>query len=147
MHPISIVGWMVSSRTDRHDPWPTCDVPNIRVLIHGTPRMLTEILEEAITSQADMEVIAGPEVVDRPPVEHPVSPDVVIVGGHDSQPAADAHALLTRWPRACVLMITARGHQVLMYQLMPRKTELGEMSAGELVQAIRSAVRAEDRHM
>jgi len=138
---------MVSSHNDCHDPWPTCDVPNIRVLIHETPRILTEILEDAITSQADMEVIAGPVVVDRPSVEHPVPPDVVIVGGHDSHPAADARALLARWPRACVLMMTARGHRVLMYQLLPRRTELGEMSPEELIQAIRSAVRAEDRHM
>lgn len=109
--------------------------------------MLTEILEEAITSQADMEVIARPPFGDRPPVEHPVPPDVVIVGGNDPQPAAGARALLTRWPRACVLMITARGHRVLMYQLLPRRTELGEMSPGELIQAIRSAVRAEDSQM
>src|SRR4029453_3179661 len=117
MHPICIDGCMVLPHEDRHDPWPTCDVPNIRVLIHETPKMLTQILEEAITSQADMEVIADPVVVDRRREEHPAPPEVGIVGGHDVQPAAAAHALLTRWPRACVLMMTARGHHVLMYQL------------------------------
>jgi DNA-binding NarL/FixJ family response regulator len=118
------------------------DVSNIRVLIQDTPTILREILEDAITSQSDMEVMEG--LVDRPPVEYPVPPDVVIVGGNDSQPAAGARALLTRWPRACVLVITARGHRVLMYQLRPRSTDLGEMSPNELIQAIRSAVSAED---
>jgi hypothetical protein len=106
--------------------------------------MLREILEEGITSQSDMEVITGPVLVDRPPEEHPVPPDVVLVGGNDSEPAAGALALLTRWPRTCVLMITARGHQVLMYQLVPRSTELGEMSPGELIHAIRYAVHPAD---
>ena len=39
---------------------------NIRVLIHETPKMLREILAEAIASQSDMEVIAGPLTVERP---------------------------------------------------------------------------------
>jgi DNA-binding NarL/FixJ family response regulator len=124
-----------------------CDVPNIRVLIHEIPKMVTEILEEAITSQADMEVITGPPFGDRLPLVHSGPPDVVIVGGNDPQPAAPARALLTRWPSACVLVITARGHQVVMYQLLPRRTELGEMSPDELIRAIRSAVRAEDSHI
>ena len=55
-------------------------------------------------------------------------PDVVIVGGNDSRTAAGARALLTRWPRTSVLMISARGHQVLLHQLLPRSTELGELS-------------------
>jgi hypothetical protein len=117
-------------------------VTSIRVLIHGTPKLLTEILEDAIASQPDMEVVAGPPVVDRPLQEHPVPPDVVIVGGNDSHTAA-ARALLTRWPRTSVLAIAARGQQVLMYQLLPRSTELGELSPSELIQAIRSAVRPE----
>jgi len=108
--------------------------------------MLTEILEDAIKSQSDMHVIPGPALLERPHKQHLAPPDAVIVGGDDSEPDADARALLARWPRTCVLMITAHGHQIFMYQLLPHCTELGELSPGELIQAIRSAVRAEDSH-
>jgi DNA-binding NarL/FixJ family response regulator len=118
---------------------------NIRVLIRDAPTMLRDILEQAISREHDMEVIPEPVVPLQAPVERPSSPDVVVVGVGDAEPAERARGLLVRWPGSHVLMITARGHRVLRYELLPRGVDLGEMSPNQLVQAIRSAVRSEDK--
>ena len=118
---------------------------NIRVLIRDAPTMLRDILEQAISSEHDMEVIPEPVVPLQAPVERRSSPDVVVVGVGDTEPAERARGLLDRWPGSHVLAITARGHRVLRYELLPRGVDLGEMSPNQLVQAIRSAVRREDK--
>ena len=103
--------------------------------------MLRDILEQAISSEPDMEVI--PEPVVFPPTDEQLrSPDVVVVMS-DSEPAEGARALLTRWPHSHVLFITARGQRVLRYELLPRDVDLGEMSPAQLAEAIRAAVRPE----
>jgi DNA-binding NarL/FixJ family response regulator len=116
---------------------------NIRVLIRDAPTMLRDILEQVISNEHDMEVIPEPVVPMQGLLERPPSPDVVVVGAGDSEPAARARGLLVRWPGSHVLMITARGHRVLRYELLPRGIDLGEMSPDQLVQAIRSAARPE----
>ena len=118
-------------------------MPNIRVLIRNAPKMLRDILEQAIVSQPDMEVI--PEPVTRPlPVED-VSPDVVVVDVNEADSGEGARALLSRWPDSHVLTIVARGHMVRKYELAPRRVDLGEMSPDQLIHAIRSAALAEGR--
>ena len=108
--------------------------------------MLRDILEQAISSEPDMEVISEPVMRPQAPAERPAHPpDVVVVGMSDSEPAERARGLLVRWPDSHVLMITARGHRVFRYELLPRGVDLGEMSPDQLVQAIRSAVRGEDK--
>ncbi len=104
--------------------------------------MLREILEQAIAGEPDMEVI--PEPVVAPPTEDQLrSPDVVVVGISGIEPAEGARALLARWPRSHVLIITARGHRVLRYELLPRSVDLGEMSPAQLAREIRAAARPE----
>ena len=117
---------------------------SIRVLIRDAPTMLRDILEQVISNERDMEVIPEPVVPMQALVERPPSPDVVVVGRGDSEPAERARGLLARWPDSHVLMITARGDRVLRYELLPRGVDLGEMSPGQIVQAIRSAARSED---
>jgi DNA-binding NarL/FixJ family response regulator len=116
---------------------------NIRVLIHIAPTMLRDILVQAISNQPDMEVIPEPVVSTQAPAAQELSPHVVVVGVSDIDPGEDARALLVRWPGSHVLIITARGHKVLRYELLPRGVDLGEMSPDQLVQAIRFAVRPE----
>jgi DNA-binding NarL/FixJ family response regulator len=116
---------------------------NIRVLIRDAPTMLRDILEQAISNEPGMEVIPEPVVPRQAPVDRPPSPDVVVVGVADSEPVERARGLLVRWPGSQVLLITARGHRVLRYELWPRGVDLGEMSPNQLVQAIRSAARQE----
>jgi DNA-binding NarL/FixJ family response regulator len=115
---------------------------NIRVLIREAPTMLRDILAQAIAREPDMEVI--PEPVAVPPRDEQLgSPDVIVVGTSDAAPAEGARALLARWPHSRVLVITARGHRVLRYELLPRGVDLGELSPAQLAEAIRAAARPE----
>jgi DNA-binding NarL/FixJ family response regulator len=116
-------------------------MPKIRVLIRDTPTMLRDILEQAISNQPDMEVIAEPAA--PAPVERRASPDVIVVDVSYSDPGEGARALLFRWPTSHALMIAAHGQRVVRYELEPRGVDLGEMSPDQLVQAIRSAARPE----
>jgi DNA-binding NarL/FixJ family response regulator len=118
-------------------------MPSIRVLIRDAPNILRDILEQAVSSEGDMELIPEPTAPFQPAVDQSLAPDVVIVG--TNEPAADrgARALLTRWPRSRILMITEQGHRIVWHELQPRSVELGEMSPTQLVQVIRSAMRSE----
>ena len=111
----------------------------IRVLIRDGPTMLRDILERAIASAPDMEVVLEPAPAEEPPA--PPRPDVVVVGAPDSEPAEGAAALLDRWPGSQVLMITAHGRKAVMYRMVPQETDMGEISPDQLVEAIRSSVR------
>ena len=114
----------------------------IRVLIRDGPTMLRDILERAIAGAPDMEAVAESPVPTQEPVgQQPAQPDVVIVGVRDSEPTADASALLSRWPGSQVFMLTAHGRKAVMYQLVPHETDMGEMSPDQLVDAIRACVR------
>jgi DNA-binding NarL/FixJ family response regulator len=143
LHPICIVGRMVPAFRPFHNPRTGGSMPKIRVLIHDTPTMLRNILEQAISNQPDMEVILEPVSPEPPPDEQRVSPDVVVVDVSDSDPREGARALLHRWPSSHAVMIAANGHRILLYELQPRGVDLGEMSPDQLVQAIRSAARPE----
>ena len=117
-------------------------MPKIRVLIHDVPAMLRDILEQAISTQSDMEVVFEPAPPEHAPADQQRWPDVVVdASGVD--PGAGARALLFRWPSTHALMIAAHGRKVLQYELQPRGVDLGEMSPNQLVQAIRSAARPE----
>lgn len=113
----------------------------IRVLIRGAPNMLRDILDQLISNEPDMEVISESPLPAPAPAAQALPPDVVVVGVADSEPGESARVLLDRWPRSHALMITARGHRVLMYELLPQRVDLGEISPVQLVETIRSAVR------
>jgi DNA-binding NarL/FixJ family response regulator len=142
MHPIRIVGWMVYDKAPPHNPSAGGSMSKIRVLIRDAPTMLRDILEQAISSQPDMEVMLEP-VAPEHVRQGSLAPDVAVVDVSGSDPAEGARALLLQWPGSQALMITAHGHQVLKYDLHPRRVDLGEMSPDQLVQAIRSAARPE----
>jgi DNA-binding NarL/FixJ family response regulator len=116
---------------------------NILVLIRDAPTKLREILERAITNEPDMALIPEPAVPTQAPDCRSLSPDVVIVGASDSEPAERARALLEQWPGSHAFMITAGGHRVFRYKLLPQGVDLGEMSPSQVVEAIRSAIRTD----
>jgi DNA-binding NarL/FixJ family response regulator len=125
---------------DRHNPCPDGGLMfNITVLILDAPQMLREILEQAISKEPDMRLM--PEsAASAVPSGETGAPDVVVVGGTAVEPGERARALLARWPRTRVLMITGGGHKVLQYELLPHGIDFGEMSPRQLVEAIRTAV-------
>jgi DNA-binding NarL/FixJ family response regulator len=120
---------------------PECGVnPKIRVLLREMPRLMQDILERTISTQTDMEIVK--EDFERSAVStDAVAPDVVILSATRTEDMHNASVTLLQWPRVQVLTITADGHQSALYQLVPQKTTLGEMSPVELVDAIRLRLR------
>jgi hypothetical protein len=56
-------------------------MPHIRVVIRDVPTMLREILEQVISDEPDMQLIAESSLPAPAQPELHVSPDVVVVGG------------------------------------------------------------------
>src|SRR5262245_44486013 len=123
-----------------HDNAARCRMARIKVVIHEVPRLLRDILRQAIAGAADMELLANRAAT------HNVWSDedsqlVIITGATEREADRGAHDLLARFPRSHVLTIIASGDRVVMHELQPRSTELGALSPTELVGAIRAAVR------
>jgi DNA-binding NarL/FixJ family response regulator len=114
---------------------------HIRVLIRDAPTMLRDILEQAIVGEPDMEVVAESS---RPPGASgaQVTPDVVVIDISDGDAVATGRAVLAEWPRSRVVTIRGRGQHVSMFELVLQGRDLGELSPGQLVEAIRAAVQA-----
>lgn len=114
--------------------------PIIRVLLMDMPPLLRQILEHAISQHGDLQLI--PEAGDTPGVatHRGTPPDAVIVCARASRAPHQASALLERWPRAQIVVVTAAGRDAALYELRPHRTELGQLSPAEAVQAIRDAV-------
>lgn len=112
---------------------------NIRVLLRDAPKMLRDILEQAMSNQPDMELMPEPDAVRSSAKKEP-SPDIVIVDVGDADPFERARPLLLRWPDSQVLTIAVRGHRVLKYELLTRAVDLGELSPEQLAAVIRSIV-------
>jgi DNA-binding NarL/FixJ family response regulator len=113
----------------------------VRVLLVDVPTLLRQILEEAITRHPDLELVPqAAAATGTSPNERPTL-DAVIVGADAAQAPDQASALLDRWPRAQVVMLTAAGRDAALYELRPHRTQLGKLSPVEALQAIRDAVR------
>lgn len=104
-------------------------VGGMRVLVIDMPEILRGIIEDAIASEPDLQLLGAKPRVD---------PEVVIVGTPKSGDSDAAEAALARWPRSRVLMVATSGRHTVMYTLRPFRTELGELSPADLVAAIRS---------
>jgi DNA-binding NarL/FixJ family response regulator len=109
-----------------------------RILLAELPRMRRDIIADVLAMQSDMEVVgevaALGELVEA--VERGGA-DVLVIGRDD---AALAAGLLERRPRLKVLAVAEEGRACSIYELRPRRVELGELSPQLLVDAIRAAV-------
>jgi DNA-binding NarL/FixJ family response regulator len=114
------------------------------VLLAEMPRMLQNIVTDLVTSQPDM-VVAGPpadyaalaDVVAR------TQADAVVVARRDRAAPEEFRRLLFAQPRVKLITIAADGRRATLHELRPVTVALGEVSADELVDAIRAAVRGD----
>jgi len=114
--------------------------PNIRILLRDMPGLVRDVLEHAISGQSDIEIIREDQAVLTMPMNQSI-PDVVIVGTTHTEDMQNAPSELLQWPQSLVLIITLDGHRAALYELVPHKTEFGEMSPLELVDAIRTRLK------
>ena len=107
------------------------------------PRILGDILKEALLSQADMEVVADVPYSMRLPSEiTDTHTDVMIVGRELAQ---DDLALLRGCSEIAVLSLSNDGRSVSQYEVRADRTQLNpvdvEVSPQLIVDAIRAAAR------
>jgi DNA-binding NarL/FixJ family response regulator len=111
-----------------------------RILLADLPRLLREIVTEALEAQSDMEVvgsIAGPESLART-IEQSQA-DAIVIGHDDPEVAA---GLLGRHPPLAVIALAGDAKESQYYELRPHRVGLGEISPSELVETIRQATRS-----
>jgi hypothetical protein len=113
--------------------------------------MMRQIVRRIVAQTPDLE-IAGElqdvvDMIERSPQASDRShdqPEVVILGlDRDATESASrvpdaARIVLERLPRAKVFGLSSDGRRGFLYELSPRMVSLGELSANELVNAIRS---------
>jgi hypothetical protein len=112
-------------------------VERTRILLVDLPRMLLEILAEALEKQPDMAAVVSAHLrVEQPDLSEI---DVVITGHDDPQLAS---LLLERYPRLRLFSLVRDGKDSLLYELRPQRVPLGELSTSDLIEAIRDGRQA-----
>jgi DNA-binding NarL/FixJ family response regulator len=111
----------------------------VRVLLLEIPRLLREILAQAIDADGGCELLT--ESGSAWPIDGKTRPDIVILGLIAEGDAALVPALFACWPRAQVVTVMQAGNAAAVYELRPTHRLLGEMSPTEIVQTLRDAVR------
>ncbi len=106
----------------------------VTIVTFGLPRILQEILIETFDTQKQVEwvghFVSFSEFEDSNVL---AEPHVVIVDELQEQGSA---AMLYRYPHARVLCIKQLGKRCTLWQLVPRKQELGEISSDKLTSVI-----------
>jgi hypothetical protein len=101
----------------------------IRVRTLELPRLVRELIELAVRSQSDMEVVEA----DSPP------PDVVICGVPSAERPSAARSALAESARVRVLELDPAAGRASLYELHEYEHEIGEVSPDEIVDTIRAA--------
>ena len=117
-------------------------MPQTRIAFVDMPRMLREIVKDAITRQTDMTCLGEfPAVTRLVDAVEATGAEFVIT---DATTAAHEQIplLLKLKPRVRVLGITDNGRQTYLYELRPQRVCLGEVSPQTLVEAIRGPRQA-----
>ena len=108
-----------------------------RILLIALPRMLEEIVSDALRSERGMEIAGTARNVDGlSTMVARARPDIVVLGGDDPTLAAE---LLELSPRLKVLAVADEGQDSWLYGLRPERTRLGGLSPTRLAWAVQHA--------
>jgi hypothetical protein len=102
--------------------------------------MMFDILGQIVASEPDMAVVGRVNDGDFLATAQQTGADVILIGReakHDREQHDEYEQLLLRQPCFKVLAIANDGRTAALYELHPRRIELGEMSADTLRKAIR----------
>jgi hypothetical protein len=106
-----------------------------RILLVGLPRLLEEIVSDALAQAPDLTITATLPDAEALALEPPGA-DVVVLGTDSSGVIA---AALERQPRLAVLAVSDDARSSSLYVLRPERTRIGDLSPASLVAAIRAA--------
>jgi DNA-binding NarL/FixJ family response regulator len=115
----------------------------IRILLAELPRMLREIVEDVVSTQADMQIVGAADSLAALPAEVArTSPDVVILALERGAAPTRLDPLLYGQPSLSIVAITEDGRGAFRYELRPQMLPVGNVSPNGLLDAIRASVRA-----
>ena len=111
----------------------------IRILLVEIPRLMRDIVEAEVLAQPDMILVGTPATTAGLADEiHASAPDFVLIG---AEHRAAIPRVLEERPWMRVLEIEGRAAEVHLYELHPRRFDLGPMTAPELIATIRGSGR------
>jgi DNA-binding NarL/FixJ family response regulator len=124
----------------RHRPHrPARRTERTRVLLAQLPQMLRDLVSEIVGRESDMEIVGevseGAQLV---AVAHATDAEFVIADLGDAELPSPYRELLDERPRMKVLGLEGDGRLGVLYELVPRKMALGELTARNLVTVIRT---------
>jgi DNA-binding NarL/FixJ family response regulator len=114
----------------------------IQIVLVDMPRMLRDMIEEAVAAQPDMRVVETvPERSALLEATRRTRPEFVIFGIDDDEDDFPPGCLevLEEQPRTRILGIQAAAGLAYLYELRPERTRIGEVAPEDVVAAIRSA--------
>ena len=117
----------------------------LRIALVGCSGLLGDIIGRTVAAQADLEVVAdlpSPRTGESLPA---INADLVLWNEPDRGRAAEWLSGLSH--RSCprVLATVHDGREASLWELVPRRTELGTLSPATLVDTIRGAARQPGR--
>jgi hypothetical protein len=102
--------------------------------------MLLDIIADAVTGQADMELKGSFDTCDGLLAASTPQADVLILSMKLDRLSAACRDLLYVYPRARFLAITDDGKGAFLYALRPHRFPVGELTLNDLLAAIRGDV-------
>lgn len=110
------------------------EAPPIRVSVDAEPGVLGDVVRRAIRNAPGLELVAPPSQVNAADAR---VPDVVIMAGTDPDtitwPTPELGYAPTR-----LLAISDDGHTGCLFELLPRRETLGELTPEALIAAVRA---------
>lgn len=107
--------------------------PPLRVSVQSEPGLLGDVVRRAIREAPDLELVALPG---QPAGEEPY-PDVLVLAGTDPDtitwPMSDPGSTSMR-----LIAISEQGHLGCLFELLPRRRMLGELTPEALLAAVRT---------
>jgi DNA-binding NarL/FixJ family response regulator len=112
------------------------------VLLVELPPLLRDILEHAVRSRTDCELLPGTRGMRELFVEPTVVPDVVVLSAREGRDPTLVSSFLEHWPHAQIVTVTERGDSAEVFELRPHRHRLVEQSPAEIIEAMRRAARS-----
>jgi len=110
----------------------------VRVLLLEVPRLLRDILEQAMHDAPECEVMKDLDTGAIGSDQRP--PDVVILGLTGDEDTTLVPTIFARWPRARIMTV-GQGDAATLYELRPNRRVLGQITANEMTETLRDVVR------
>ena len=104
----------------------------VAVLLDEIPQMLRSIILDTLAREADIHVVDADA-----PWHQGSDVDVILTSAVDPHDFDRASALLMKWPRSTIVIVSFCGREAVLYEWYPRKLVLGDVSPGALVNVVR----------